>query len=106
MRGGKRQGAGRPKKNSRVLFKRVPAEHYDEIKARVEEMTDIINNRTFYYNYHAWKENDDKLLIRQIVSVIKRLRDKHGFKQDDVELMSDYNGYKMKTIRISFIKVK
>lgn len=32
MRGGKRQGAGRPKKNSRVLFKRVPAEHYDEIK--------------------------------------------------------------------------
>ena len=37
MRGGKRQGAGRPKKNSRVLFKRVPAEHYDEIKEVVME---------------------------------------------------------------------
>ena len=32
MRGGKRQGAGRPKNNSKVLYKRVPAEHYDEIK--------------------------------------------------------------------------
>lgn len=37
MRGGKRQGAGRPKKNSRVLFKRVPAEHYEEIKEVVNQ---------------------------------------------------------------------
>ena len=38
MKGGKRTGAGRPKKDSKVLYKRVPAEKYDEIKARVEEM--------------------------------------------------------------------
>ena len=37
MKGGKREGSGRPKKDSKVYFKRVPTELYREIKEMVEK---------------------------------------------------------------------
>ena len=36
-RGGKRPGSGRPKKDTKPYFKRVPRELYNEIKELVEK---------------------------------------------------------------------
>ena len=37
MKGGKREGSGRPKKDTKPYFKRVPRALYDEIKELVEK---------------------------------------------------------------------